>query len=486
MLTSKAIIIFGGTGDLSYRKLYPALYDLYKLGKLSQDFKILGIGRREYDDKEYSEIIRPWVKKFSRLEYKDEEFESFCRIIKYYMMDFSDEDKYNELGEYFGKSGLTKDIICYYAVSPEYFMPITTGLSKIVDDIENIKIIIEKPFGKDIKSAEELNKKLRAYIKDENIYYIDHYLGKEMLLNIMTIRFFNSMFNGVWNNNFIDNIQINVFEDIGVESRGGYYDKAGAIADMLQNHLFQILSIVAMDEPEDFDTKNIKESQTKIFKQLRKFPKEEIDDYIVLGQYKNYRDEDKVDKNSTTETYVAAKVFVDNERWMDVPFYLRTGKKLKTREIEIIIQFKPTKNAIKMVAADYANADLTKIFENNYLSIRIQPDEGINLRFNVKKTGSTDEIDIANLNYCQSCLTENVINTPQAYERLLESSIKSNRTLFSTWEQIQVSWEYMDEVLKMYRGHSNKLYEYEQGSFGPKEADEILKKDGRKWIYTQE
>ena len=325
-----------------------------------------------------------------------------------------------------------------------------------------------------------------AYIKDENIYYIDHYLGKEMLLNIMTIRFFNSMFNGVWNNNFIDNIQINVFEDIGVESRGGYYDKAGAIADMLQNHLFQILSIVAMDEPEDFDTKNIKDAQTKIFKQLRKFPKEEIDDYIVLGQYKNYRDEDKVDKNSTTETYVAAKVFVDNERWMDVPFYLRTGKKLKTREIEIIIQFKPTKNAIKMVTADYANADLTKIFENNYLSIRIQSDEGINLRFNVKKTGSTDEIDIANLNYCQSCLTENVINTPQAYERLLESSIKSNRTLFSTWEQIQVSWEYMDEVLKMYRGHSNKLYEYEQGSFGPKEADEILKKDGRKWIYTQE
>ena len=294
------------------------------------------------------------------------------------------------------------------------------------------------------------------------------------------------MFNGVWNNNFIDNIKINVFEDIGVESRGGYYDKAGAIADMLQNHLFQILSIVAMDEPEDFDTKNIKDAQTKIFKELRKFPKEEIDDYIVLGQYKNYRDEDKVDKNSTTETYVAAKVFVDNERWMDVPFYLRTGKKLKTREIEIIIQFKPTKNAIKMVTADYANADLTKIFENNYLSIRIQPDEGINLRFNVKKTGSTDEIDIANLNYCQSCLTENVINTPQAYERLLESSIKSNRTLFSTWEQIQVSWEYMDEVLKMYRGHSNKLYEYEQGSFGPKQADEILKKDGRKWIYTQE
>jgi len=351
----------------------------------------------------------------------------------------------------------------------------------------NKNIKVDLSIEGDIKDVlKELNKKLRAYIKDENIYYIDHYLGKEMLLNIMTIRFFNSMFNGVWNNNFIDNIQINVFEDIGVESRGGYYDKAGAITDMLQNHLFQILSIVAMDEPEDFDTKNIKDAQTKIFKQLRKFPKEEIDDYIVLGQYKNYRDEDKVDKNSTTETYVAAKVFVDNERWMDVPFYLRTGKKLKTREIEIIIQFKPTKNAIKMVTTDYANADLTKIFENNYLSIRIQPDEGINLRFNVKKTGSTDEIDIANLNYCQSCLTENVINTPQAYERLLESSIKSNRTLFSTWEQIQVSWEYMDEVLKMYMGHSNKLYEYEQGSFGPKEADEILKKDGRKWIYTQE
>jgi len=485
-LTSKAIIIFGGTGDLSYRKLYPALYDLYKLGKLTQDFKILGIGRRDYDDDKYCEIIKPWVKKFSRLEYKDEEFESFCKKIKYYMMDFSDDKQYNELGGFLKKTGFSNDIICYYAVSPEYFMPITTGLSKIVDDIENVKIIIEKPFGKDLKSAEELNNKLKAYIKDENIYYIDHYLGKEMLLNIMTIRFFNSMFNGVWNNNFIDNIQINVFEDIGVESRGGYYDKTGAIADMLQNHLFQILSIVAMDEPESFETKFIKDAQTKIFKQFRKFPKEEIDDYIVLGQYQNYKDEDKVDKNSTTETYVAAKVFVDNDRWMDVPFYLRTGKKLKKREIEIIIQFKPTNNAIKMINANYANADLTKIFENNYMPLKINLEEGLNLKFNVKKIGSQDEIDIANLNYCQSCSVDNVINTPQAYERLLESSINSNRTLFSTWEQIRLSWEYMDDVIKMYKENSNKLYEYEQGSFGPKESDEILKKDGRKWIYTQE
>lgn len=485
-MNSKGIVIFGGTGDLSYRKLFPALYDLDKLNKLGDDFKIIGIGRRDYSDKEYKDIIEPWIKDFARLEYTKEEFEKFSQKISYHNMNFANEDEYKNLGKYFSSIVLLENIICYYAVAPEFFLPITKGLSTIAGDMENIKIIIEKPFGKDLNSAKELNVELNKYILNQNIYYIDHYLGKEMLLNIMTVRFFNAMFNGVWNKEFIDNVQINVFENIGVETRGGYYDKSGAIADMLQNHLFQILSVVAMDEPDDFSSQDIKNAQTNIFRQLRKIPKEEIDNHLVLGQYKGYRQEDKVDANSSTETFVAMKLFVDNERWQDVPFYLRTGKKLKTREIEIIVQFKPTKNAIKMVSSNYADADLQKISENNYLSIRIQPDEGIYLSFNVKKAGTQDEIGIANLNYCQSCIIDNVINTPQAYERLLESAINSNRTLFSSWEQIQISWDYMNEVLSNFKTYSNKIYEYEEGTYGPSQADYMITNDGRKWIYSQE
>ena len=345
---------------------------------------------------------------------------------------------------------------------------------------------MEKPFGKDLEYAKKLNEEFKKYLKYENIYYIDHYLGKEMLLNIMTIRFFNSMFNGVWNKEFVDNVQITVSETVGVETRGNYYDKAGAIADMLQNHLLQILSVVAMDEPQNFTTQDIKEAQTDIFRKLRRISNDDIQDYMVLGQYDGYKDEDKVDKNSNTETYVAMKLFVDNDRWMNVPFYLRTGKKLKYREIEIVIQFLPTQSAVKMLSQDYTNGDLQKISENNYLSIKIQPDEGIKLNFNVKKPSTEDKIDVASLDYCQSCIAENIINTPQAYERLLESAINSNRTLFSTWEQIQLSWQYMNDFVDRYKKNIDIVYRYEQGTNGPVEANEILKKDGRKWIYTKE
>ena len=485
-MSSSAIVIFGGTGDLSYRKLYPALYDLHKLGKLSEEFKIVGIGRRDYTDEDYTQIIKKWNKDFSRLDYTDEDFNEFKKKITYINMDFSNEKNYYKLEEIFEKLNISDEIMYYFAVSPHFFIPITKGLSTISKRLENAKIIVEKPFGKDLESAKKLNEEFKKYLKYENIYYIDHYLGKEMLLNIMTIRFFNSMFNGVWNKEFVDNVQITVSETVGVETRGNYYDKAGAIADMLQNHLLQILSVVAMDEPQNFTTQDIKEAQTDIFRKLRRISNDDIQDYMVLGQYDGYKDEDKVDKNSNTETYVAMKLFVDNDRWMNVPFYLRTGKKLKYREIEIVIQFLPTQSAVKMLSQDYTNGDLQKISENNYLSIKIQPDEGIKLNFNVKKPSTEDKIDVASLDYCQSCIAENIINTPQAYERLLESAINSNRTLFSTWEQIQLSWQYMNDFVDRYKKNIDIVYRYEQGTNGPVEANEILKKDGRKWIYTKE
>ena len=236
--------------------------------------------------------------------------------ITYINMDFSNEKNYYKLEEMFEKLNISDEIMYYFAVSPDFFIPITKGLSTISKRLENAKIIVEKPFGKDLESAKKLNEEFKKYLKYENIYYIDHYLGKEMLLNIMTIRFFNSMFNGVWNKEFVDNVQITVSETVGVETRGNYYDKAGAIADMLQNHLLQILSVVAMDEPQNFTTQDIKEAQTDIFRKLRRISNDDIQDYMVLGQYDGYKDEDKVDKNSNTETYVAMKLFVDNDRYI--------------------------------------------------------------------------------------------------------------------------------------------------------------------------
>lgn len=481
----KAIVIFGGTGDLSYRKLFPALYDLYTLGKLEEGFKIIGIGRRNYEDSEYRGIISTWVEQFSRGNYTKENFEKFSQIISYYNMNFEDKAEYKKLNEYFNKMSLSDELIYYYAVSPEFFLKITDGLSTNSKNLKNSKIIIEKPFGKDLESASKLNEEFKKYLNYKNIYYIDHYLGKEMLLNIMTIRFFNAMFNGVWNRDFIDNIQINVFETVGVETRGGYYDKSGAISDMLQNHILQILSVVAMDEPKSFQSSDIKDAQTDIFTKLRTVEPEKIDDYMVLGQYKGYTGEDKVNPKSKTETYVAMKLFIDNERWQDVPFYVRTGKKLKSREIEIIIQFRPTKHASKMLKNGDVRGDLQNIAENNILSIKIQPDEGINLKFNIKNPGTQNDIGVANLSYCQSCIVQNIINTPQAYERLLEACMNSNRSLFSRWEQIELSWKYMNEMVKNYKEHSSKLYLYEQGSYGPIESEQMLEKDGRKWIYNE-
>ncbi len=481
-MKNNALIIFGGTGDLAYRKLFPALYDLYIFDKLEKNFYIIGIGRRDYTNEDYRSIIKDWVKNFSRGAYNEEKFEKFCLNIFYYKLHFMELEEYKNLYNYFNKMNLSNNLIYYYAVSPEFFEPITDGLAKHSDILKESKIIVEKPFGKDLESAQRLNLIFKKYLDYKNIYYIDHYLGKEMLLNIMTIRFFNTMFNGVWNNEFIDNVQINVFESIGVETRGGYYDKSGAIADMLQNHIFQILSIVAMNEPDTFSSSDIKDAQIDIFKKLRKINSKDIDDYMVLGQYDGYIKEKNVNPNSKTETYVAMKIFIDNERWKDVPFYVRTGKKLHSREMSIIIQFKPTTHTSKMLAQNYGNGDLQQIAENNILEIKIQPEEGINLRFNIKKPGTSDDIDVANLNYCQSCDAQNSINSPWSYERLLEACMNSNRTLFSRWEQIELSWKYMNEVMDNYRKYSNKLYIYEKGSKGPAQAEKIIGKDGRKWI----
>ncbi|WP_330399748.1 glucose-6-phosphate dehydrogenase [Peptostreptococcus faecalis] len=451
IMNNKGMLIFGGTGDLAYRKLFPALYNLHCLGELPSNYKIIGIGRREYSNSEYIEIVKNWTKENSRLKYTEDDFSDFQKRISYYKMDMKNSDEYIELSTYMDSLELDGGVIYYYAVSPELFSPITKGLKKTNINRKSAKVIIEKPFGETLDSAREIYMDLKKYFKKDNIYHIDHYLGKEMIINIMTLRFENSIFKGVWNKDFIEKVEINAYETLGVENRGGYYDKSGALADMIQNHLFQIMSIVAMEEPEDSSSEAIKSAQQKVFKKLKKINSKKIDEILMLAQYNGYRDEERVSKDSTTETYAQLKVEIENDRWKGVPFYLRTGKMLSQRESEVIVSFKSTSE----------NA------HRNNLIIKIQPDEGVKLNFNIKKPGTSNVIEEVNMDFCQSCILDNRENTPEAYERLIKSCMESDRSLFSQWKQIELSWHYINDLIDSYKKYSNKLYFYEPGSKGP-------------------
>lgn len=470
-ITNNGMVIFGGTGDLAYRKLFPALYNLHCLGSLPADYKIVGIGRRDYSEDEYIDIVQEWMREFSRLKYSDKEFEKFKSRIRYYKMDMSDSKEYTALLDFIREEEIEDGLIYYYAVSPELFDPITEGLkianckhkkcqceSRDIDDsccMGDTKVIIEKPFGENLQAAEKIYENLKSYFKTENIYHIDHYLGKEMIINIMTLRFANAIFKAVWKKEYIEKVEINAYETVGVDSRGGYYDKSGALADMIQNHLFQIMSVVAMEKPKDNSSISIKRAQNDVFKQLKDINEEKIDEILLMGQYNGYRDEEKVAPDSVTETYVALKLEIENERWQGVPFYLRTGKKLDRRESEVIVTFKSMGEGIA----------------GNHLSIKIQPDEGVKVNFNIKKPGTESQlINEVEMDFCQSCILENRTNTPEAYERLLKSCMDSDKSLFSQWEQIETSWKYINKIVDSYKKYSNKLYFYEAASNGPAES----------------
>lgn len=461
---NKTFVLFGGTGDLAYRKLFPALYNLDTRGKLAEDYKIIGIGRRDYTREEYIKIIQDWCKDFTRLEYTDENFARLAEKIHYFKLDMKDVMAYETLADFYRSLGVKEPIIYYYAVAPELFRYITKGLTVIHPRCQDNKVIVEKPFGKNLEDARKLNEELLDFFKPADIYRIDHYLGKEMIMNILTLRFRNTIFKGIWNRDFIDNVQINAFEEVGVGSRAGYYDLSGAIKDMVQNHLIQILTIIAMEEPKKHSARGIHAEQIKVLESFRKVPEGEILDYMVKAQYKGYREEPGVDPESKTETYAALKFHIDNERWNGVPFYIRTGKKLGKRESEVRIQFK-SKNGEK----------------NNVLLIRIQPDEGIILKLFIKKPGSTSRVEKVSMSYWQTDVLENIMNTPEAYERLIQACRKGQKSLFSTWEQISKAWAFINDMVYAYNAAGCPVYEYEPGSFGPEEAKNILE-NGRTWI----
>ncbi|MEG0695059.1 MAG: glucose-6-phosphate dehydrogenase [Erysipelotrichaceae bacterium] len=462
---ASSLTIFGGTGDLTLRKLLPALYNLVAGDEWDQQAKIIIIGRRNYDQKQYCEMAKPWVKQFARLAFNEISFNKLCKSILYFQMDFTKLSDYDELNHLYHTHQLSKHIF-YFAVAPQFFSNIIDGL-KHVEHSNEASLMIEKPFGENLKAAKLLNKKMEAFFIKDNIYRIDHYLGKEMIRNIQTIRFTNPIFSNIWNHEFIESVQISASEDIGVENRGDYYDQSGALKDMVQNHLLQILSIIAMEQPGNSE-EAMHEEQLKVLRSMRPIKDISIKDSMVMGQYEGYQSEANVAKDSNTETYVGLRLFIDNERWQNTPFYIRSGKKLNKREMEVAIVFKQ----------QYAQA------QPNVLVIKIQPMEGIYLQFNIKKPGNSNEIMKVNMDFCQSCLEVNRINTPDAYERLLLACIKKEPYWFSKWDQIELSWDYMERLHQLYLEEGNSVYSYPQGSNGPSVCDELLKQQNHSWFSS--
>lgn len=436
-----AITIFGGTGDLTFRKLLPALYNMCVGDKLPDGFCIVAVGRRDYTTESYTALAEDWVRRFSRLPFEKELFARFAGLLRYYQMDFTDPGNFPKLDAWYASSGIA-DHLFYLAVAPRFFHGIVRGLSAVSSAREG-KVILEKPFGESLESARLLNEELESFFLPGHVYRIDHYLGKEMVRGIHTIRFTNPIFHDAWDSAHIESVRICALEDVGVETRGGYYDTSGALKDMVQNHLLQILSIVAMERPERFDAAGMHEEQLRVFHALR--PGD-----AVLGQYEGYRDEPLVDPASGTETFAALRLFVDTPRWRGTPFYIRTGKRLRRREMQVSVVFRPLAGA-----------------PSNVLLIRIQPTEGVCLQFNIKRPGDTDEMAEAKMDFCQSCSPQNRINTPEAYERLLGACLRGEGAWFSQWDQIEACWRLTDAIRDGCRG---KLYSYAPGSDGPAEA----------------
>lgn len=466
MSNSFVFVIFGSTGNLTRNKLIPAFYHLVQNTGFSESFKIIAIGRKDFTTKEYLSEAR------SAIENKISGFDSdiwncLSGNIEYVKMDLTQQEDYfflkKVLSNYHELSG-TQNTIYYYATAPEFFPVISQnlvhyGLNRFESGYQ--RVVIEKPFGYDLETATHYNKTINDAFSESSIFRIDHFLGKEMIQNIFYLRFANIVFEKVWDHHSIKSVQIIADEESGIENRGSYYDKSGALRDMVQNHLLQILALIGMDSPDDLSGKNIVDKKLKVLEKIR------LSDEIILGQYAGYSEERDIEPGSKTETFVALKCFIDNDRWLNTPFFLRTGKKLDSKATEIIIEFKDNE-----CCKSLGNV------KNNILVIKVQPEEGLYFRFNAKEPGVINKIQTNALDYCQSCNIS--YRSPEAYEKLLDEVIKGDQTLFSSWRELQQSWHIIDQMVETL--DSQIVHQYEVGSSGPTASDMMMSKNNTLWM----
>lgn len=483
------IFLFGATGDLAKRKLYPAFYSLYREGKLSEHFAVIGIARRSRTHEEYQQDVLNSVREFARYQPDhDSDWERFADHFRYHSMDIHDANEFQYLDsladELDRKFAIGGNRLFYLALAPELFGSVSQHLKTggLLNSSGWHRLVIEKPFGYDLASAEKLNEEIGKVFPEEDIYRIDHYLGKEMVQNIEIIRFTNAFFEPVWNNRYISNVQITLSETVGVEDRGGYYDTAGALRDMGQNHMLQMVTMMAMEPPATLHPEAVRDEKVKVLQSLRLYKDaEDVRKHVVRGQYtagvmngkpvKGYTEEDKVPADSKTETYFAAKIFVDNFRWAGVPFYVRTGKRLPAKTTEVVVEFKNVPENVYLAKKHS--------LQPNLLVFRVNPMEGVYIKFNAKAPGADEKIVPVAMDFCQS--TGAGINTPEAYERLLYDAIRGDSTYFTRWDEVASAWRFVDRIAKAWSESDEDLQLYPAGTWGPEAANELLAASGHQW-----
>jgi glucose-6-phosphate 1-dehydrogenase len=489
------IVIFGGKGDLAWRKLFPAFYNLYINNFLPKQFAIYGVHYEKMDEKSYEAHLLEGINTFSRSgKAKSRQWKNFAQHIHYFEGDFTADDTFRRLGQALDKNDKewkSRGIrLFYYSVSPRFIEPISLNLAKygLANDERLDKIIIEKPFGNDWQTAHALNELLLKHFKERQIYRIDHYLGKETVQNLMTFRFANIVYESIWNHNYIDHVQITVAESIGVEGRGNYYETAGALRDMIQNHLLQLLCVTAMEPPVSMDSEDIRNKKVDVLKAVRPLTKNDVKQNVIKGQYGEgsvkgkkqaaYRKEKNVNPRSNTETFVALKLFIDNWRWQNVPFYLRTGKCLAKSTSLIVVQF-------KQIPHNLFNNKVMADSKPNQLIVSIQPEMEITLLFHAKEPGVKLQIKPVEMDFTYKESYD--IPVPEAYETLLLEALECDASLFMRSDQVEAAWKVVTPVIESWRKENDRRFpNYQPGSWGPKGAEALIKKDGREWTLLPE
>ncbi len=487
-----AMVVFGASGDLARRKLFASIFQIFAQDLLDEKFYLLGCGRKKLTDEDFRETVQQAIQE-SGSSTPAKEMNAFTEKLYYVDGDYDDAAFYENIKDRIIGLDKKHNVGCchifYLAVPPFLYIPIVEHLGssslsccRQPDCEQHARLIVEKPFGRDLQSAVELNDKISRCFDESQIYRIDHYLGKETVQNILMFRFANTIFEPIWNRNYIDHIQITMAESIGIEHRGGYYDKAGALRDIFQNHILQILALVAMEPPGLFEADPIRDEKVKLLRSIRPFNPDEFDSLIVRGQYgpgavdgqqvAGYRDEPDVDPQSRTETFVAAKLFIDNWRWKDVPFYLRAGKRLAHKNTEIAITFKKVPHSM------FVSVGLDDI-PPNVIVLRIQPEEGMSLSFQAKRPGSKICMSTLNMNFNYKNIF--LVDMPEAYQRLLLDCMVGDQTLFNRFDSVEESWKLLMPVLRAWYDGGLAPYEYPAGSENFPQADKLIESDGRKW-----
>jgi glucose-6-phosphate 1-dehydrogenase len=485
------LVIFGASGDLTSRKLMPAIFSLKTQKLLPEKFAVIGTGRTNFSIDEFRQKMNDSIKSFSAESVDNEKITEFMKDLYYIQLDNFNHRDFVGLKDLLKETdiryGIGGNYIFYMATPPVMYEPIAINLSDagLTDQSDGFRrMIIEKPFGYDLESGRKLNRILHGLITEDQIFRIDHYLGKETVQNLLVTRFANGMFEPLWNRNYIDRIEITSAENIGVEERGGYYDSSGALRDMVQNHLLQMVGLTAMEPPSSLDSNAIRNEVLKVLQSLQPMSEEDVPKQVIRGQYTGslirgecvtgYRHESGVDKNSRTETYVAIRFFINNWRWGGVPFYIRTGKRLPTRVTEIVIHFKPTPHHLFRRDSGKLNA--------NQLILRIQPDEGILLKFDMKEPGAGFNVKNVSMDFHYKDLAD--IRIPSAYERLLYDVMIGDSTLFSRDDEVETAWKFLEPIRKAWTNNPEiKIFGYPAGTWGPEHANDLIEGEGLTWRY---